>query len=257
MRIKMPEKKMFLTRGDEKIAYMTQNGYSGAPTLVFLSGFRSDMTGSKAEALSAYAAHNNLSYLRFDYFGHGQSSGDLLQGTMSYWRSEVKDILDQLTKGPLILVGSSFGGWLSLMMALDIAPRIAGLVLIAPAVDMTDRLMWQEFSHSMRAELDDKGIIYTPSDYDDEGYPVTKALIEDGRQHLMLGKRIFYDGPVRILHGQQDSAVPWALSLELMAALSSKDVDVHFVKQGDHSLSNEENLRLLARTLDGLYASLS
>ena len=249
----MPEKISYLSHLGEEIAYMQQTGAADKAGLVFLGGFRSDMTGSKAEALAHYAAQNNLSYLRFDYFGHGASSGDFLKGTISHWRTEVAHVLSTLTQGPLILVGSSFGGWLSVMMGLDLRDRIKGLVLIAPAIDMTERLMWNEFDTNMRTQLLEEGLVYTPSDYDEQGYPITKELIEDGRPHLMLSEKINYDGPVRILHGQQDTAVPYDLSLELAAQLTSQDVELHFVKAGDHSLSNPDNLALLRTTLDGLY----
>jgi len=250
----------FLSRKTEqnrqKIAYMQQNGRTDKPGLVFLGGFRSDMTGTKANAIAEYAASQNLAYLRFDYFGHGQSSGDFLQGTLSYWRDEVLDILAQLTKGRQILIGSSFGGWLSLMMAEALKDKIAALVLIAPAVDMTHRLMWQEFSQAQRDRLTKEGIIYLPSEYDEKGYPITRKLIEDGKQYLMLDKGIAYDGPVRILHGQKDTAVPYTLSLELAEKLHSTNVETHFIKDGDHSLSSPANLALLTNILDALIPTL-
>ncbi|MGC6471347.1 MAG: alpha/beta hydrolase [Parvibaculales bacterium] len=253
----MPAEISYLDYGDEKIAYMRQFGRSDCPGLVFLGGFRSDMTGSKAEALADYATQNDLHYLRFDYFGHGQSSGDFLQGTISHWRKEVAEVISSLTDGPVILVGSSFGGWLSTMMAAQYPDKIAALVLIAPAVDMTERLMWNEFDTEMRQTLLEEGIVFTPSDYDEQGYPITRELIEDGRSHLMLDHPIAYDGPVRFLHGQQDTAVPWQLSLEIAETLTGTDVETHFVKNGDHSLSNPDNLQLLCRTLGGLYSSYS
>ena len=249
----MPEKISTLSHLGEEIAYMQQTGAANKPGLVFLGGFRSDMTGSKAQALADYAARNDLSYLRFDYFGHGASSGDFLKGTISHWRAEVAHVLSTLTQGPLILVGSSFGGWLSVMMGCEMPERIKGLVLIAPGIDMTERLMWHEFDTEMRAQLQKEGLVYIPSDYDEQGYPITKELIEDGRQHLMLQDKIAFNGPVRILHGQQDTAVPCDLSLELAAQLTSQDVELHFVKSGDHSLSNPDNLVLLCSTLDSLY----
>ena len=249
----MPAKISYLDYENEKIAYLRQSGRTDYPGLVFLGGFRSDMTGSKAQALSDYTTKHELNYLRFDYFGHGQSSGDFLKGTISAWRKEVANILSKLTDGPVVLVGSSFGGWLSTMMATQFPDKIVGLVLIAPAVDMTERLMWSEFDADMRKALMEDGIVYTPSDYDDQGYPITRDLIEDGRSHLMLDNAIAFDGPVRFLHGQQDMAVPWKLSLEIAEKLTSTDVDVHFVKNGDHSLSNPSNLRLLCQTLDSLY----
>ncbi|MGC6511782.1 MAG: alpha/beta hydrolase [Parvibaculales bacterium] len=253
----MPEEISYLDRGNEKIAYMRQSGRSDCPGLVFLGGFRSDMTGSKAQALSDYAMHHELNYLRFDYFGHGQSTGDFLKGTISYWRNEVAEVVSSLTDGPVILVGSSFGGWLATMMAVQFPEKVAALVLIAPAVDMTERLMWSEFDAEMRKTLLEEGIVYTPSDYDEQGYPITRDLIMDGRDHLMLDEQIAYEGPVRFLHGQQDTAVPWALSLEIAEKLTSVDVDILFVKNGDHSLSNPDNLKMLCRTLEGLYTCFS
>ncbi len=260
--MKMPVKISYLAYQGEKIAYHQQQGQSikpepTKPGLVFLGGFRSDMMGSKAQALADYADGAKLNYLRFDYFGHGQSSGDFLHGTMSHWRQEVLHVLNTLTKGSLILVGSSFGGWLSTLMATQLKDRIKGLVLIAPAIDMTERLMWQTFDEDMRAQLMQDGIIYTPSDYDAQGYPVTRDLIEDGRGHLILDQKIEFDGRVRILHGQQDKSVPWQLSLEIAEKITSTDIDIHYVKNGDHSLSTPENLTLLCRTVDALYKSLS
>ena len=253
----MPEEKLqLLALGQEKIAYMASKGAAdklNRPGLVFLPGFLSDMAGAKASTMAAYAAENGLSALRFDYSGHGQSSGDMRDKTVSHWREETREVLTRLTQGQQILIGSSFGGWLALMMAQDMPDRIAGLVLIAPAADMTDRLMWQKFSPTQKSELNDKGITYMPSDYDETGYPITKALIEDGQQHLMLPHGMNYEGPVRILHGVQDIAVPWALSLDISDALASTDVNVCLIKRGDHSLSEPHDLALLTKTLDLLY----
>lgn len=240
-----------------RTAYRAQPGKSaetGRPSVVFCSGFRSDMEGSKAVALAGWCAAHEIDFLRFDYFGHGQSEGDFLDGTMSLWRQDVFGLLDALTTGPQILVGSSFGGWLSLMAAAEMPETVSGLVLVAPAVDMTERLMWARFSPEARQQLENEGIFYDPSDYDAQGYPITKALIEDGRQYLMLDKpsAIPIDVPVRILHGQEDHAVPWQLSLELAEKISGQDVELHFVKNGDHSLSAPDNLELLTGTLKNL-----
>jgi pimeloyl-ACP methyl ester carboxylesterase len=159
-------------------------------------------------------------------------------------------MLDSLTEGPQVLVGSSFGGWLSVMAALDRPEKVAGLVLIAPAIDMTERLMWNRFSEKARAQLDEKGLIYDPSEYDPEGYPITKKLIEDGRQHLMLDNEIDVTIPVRVLHGQRDDAVPWQLSLELADALTSEDIELHLIKDGDHRLSSESQIKTLIQLIE-------
>ncbi len=238
--------------GVHKIAYQQQAGK--APGVIFCGGFRSDMTGTKASALAQWAATHGRAFTRFDYFGHGASSGVFTDGTMSHWRGDIPHILDHLTQdlqmGPQVLVGSSFGGWLSLMAALDRPEKIAALVLIAPAVDMTERLMWNRFSEKARHLLIEKGLVHDPSRYDPEGYPITRALIEDGRQHLMLDAPIPIDLPVRILHGQRDDAVPWEMSLELAAQLTSDDVELHFVKKGDHRLSEPHEINMLIRLVE-------
>ena len=236
--------------GPQKLAYLQQSG-SGTG-VVFCGGFRSDLTGTKAAALADWASANQRPYTRFDYFGHGASTGDFTDGTMSHWRGDIPHILDTLCDGPQILVGSSFGGWLSLMAALDRPEKVAALVLIAPAVDMTERLMWARFTEQTRKQLMTDGLIYDPSDYDPVGYPITRALIEDGQQHLMLAQPIALDLPVRILHGQQDDAVPWTLSLELAEQLISTDVELHFIKNGDHRLSAPQEIARLIELIEGL-----
>ena len=249
----------FLTRpasdnmAAQKIAYeqMPSKGASG-PGVIFCGGFRSDMGGTKAMALAAWAEKSGRAYTRFDWFGHGQSSGAFTDGTMSHWRGDLPCLLDNICDGKQILIGSSFGGWLSLMAALDRPEKIAALVLIAPAVDMTERLMWARFSQKARQKLADEGLVYDPSEYDPEGYPITRALIEDGRTHLMLDDKINITVPVRILHGQKDDAVPWHLSLELAEQLNSDDVDLHLIKNGDHRLSEPDEIARLIRLLENL-----
>ena len=249
----------FLDRSDsplgaQKIAYQQQAGNPSqdAPGIVFCGGFRSDMGGTKAKAVAAWCALQGRAYTRFDYFGHGQSSGSFTDGTMSHWRGDIPHVLDHLCEAPQILVGSSFGGWLSLMAALDRPEKVAGLVLIAPAIDMTERLMWARFSEKARAKLMDEGLIYDPSQYDPEGYPITRELIEDGRTHLMLDAPIEINLPVRILHGQKDDAVPWELSLELAEKLTSQDIELHFIKNGDHRLSEPHEIARLFQLIDSL-----
>jgi pimeloyl-ACP methyl ester carboxylesterase len=242
-------------KGPQKLAYRQQKGrHTG---VVFCGGFRSDLTGTKATALADWARARDHPYLRFDYFGHGASDGDFTDGTMSHWRGDIPHMLDTLTDGPQVLVGSSFGGWLSLMAALDRPEKVAGLVLIAPAVDMTERLMWDRFSDKARAKLEKEGLIYDPSEYDPEGYPITRALIEDGRQHLLLTKAIALDIPVRILHGQQDDAVPWELSLELASALTSQNVTLQFLKDGDHRLSTPAQIDTLCQLIDDVLTAIA
>ena len=236
--------------GPQLLAYRRQAG--DGPGVIFCSGFRSDMGGTKAQALAAWAETTGRAYTRFDWYAHGASSGEFTDGTMSHWRGDLPCLLDQLCDGPQILVGSSFGGWLSLMAALDRPEKIHALVLIAPAVDMTERLMWARFSDKAREKLMREGLIYDPSEYDPEGYPISKALIEDGRNHLLLDGPIEINRPVRILHGQQDDAVPWQLSLELAERLSGDDVELHFLKNGDHRLSEPHQIDKLIALIEAV-----
>ena len=240
--------------GPQRLAYSVQAGNTNqaAPGIIFCGGFRSDMGGTKALALAAWATARQQSFVRFDYFGHGSSTGAFTEGTISHWRGDIPHILDTLTQGPQILVGSSFGGWMSALAALDRPDRIAGLVLIAPAIDMTERLMWDKFSARARAKLESEGLIYDPSEYDPEGYPITHNLILDGRNHLLLGDTIDISVPVRIIHGQQDTAVPWQLSLELAECLATDDVEVHLLKGCDHRVSEPHQIDALIRLIEEL-----
>ena len=238
----------------QRLAYSAQTyeAKQTTPGVIFCGGFRSDMSGTKALALASWAAERKQNFVRFDYFGHGSSTGEFTEGTISHWRGDIPHILDTLTQGPQILVGSSFGGWLSMLAALDRPDRVAGLVLIAPAIDMTERLMWDRFSDRARAKLESEGLIYDPSEYDPEGYPITHNLILDGRNHLLLGDTIDISVPVRIIHGQQDTAVPWQLSLELAEHLATDDVEMHFLKGGDHRLSETHQIDTLIRLIEEL-----
>ena len=241
--------------GAQKIAYMQQAGRNHQRDengIIFCGGFRSDMSGTKATALAAWAGEKCRPFTRFDYFGHGQSSGEFVSGTISHWRGDILHVLDELTHSPQILVGSSFGGWLAVMAALDRPERVHALVLIAPAIDMTERLMWQRFSQKARSKLQQEGLVYDPSQYDPEGYPITRKLIEDGREHLLLRDKIAVDIPVRILHGQRDEAVPWQLSLELADKLTSDNVELHFIKNGDHRLSEPHEIARLIGLIEAL-----
>jgi pimeloyl-ACP methyl ester carboxylesterase len=239
-----------LDRGDGvELAWIRQEGRS--PTVVFLPGFRSEMTGEKASALAAFCAERGQAMLRFDYSGHGASGGGFERGTVSRWRDDALVVLDRQSTGPLMLVGSSMGGWIAVLVALARAERIAGLIGIAAAPDFTERLMWQAMSAGERATLLRDGVLRVPSQYGDP-YPITRALIEDGRNHLLLERPITLNCPVRLLHGQSDPDVPWETSLRLAERLTGADVQTILVKDGDHRLSRPRDLALLRRTLAAL-----
>jgi pimeloyl-ACP methyl ester carboxylesterase len=223
-----------------------------APGIVFLGGFRSDMTGTKALFLEEYCRRRGQAYVRFDYFGHGASSGDIAEGVVSRWRDDAVAVIDSLTEGPQILVGSSMGGWIMLLAGLARPERVAALVGIAAAPDFTKELLWPRLSPEQRRAIGEQGTVTLPSEYDPAGYLYTRALIEDGRKHLLLGGPIPLDMPARLLHGLADASVPWQLSLRLAERLTSRDVAVTLLKNGDHRLSSEPDLARLAQTLDGL-----
>ncbi|HEX3535159.1 MAG TPA: alpha/beta hydrolase [Stellaceae bacterium] len=232
------------------IAYRRSPG--ATPGIVFLGGFRSDMTGTKALFLEEYCRQRGRAFVRFDYFGHGASSGDFALGTIGRWRDDAIAVLDSLTEGPQILVGSSMGGWIMLLAALARPQRIAALVGIAAAPDFTADLLRARLSAEQRRELEQDGSVMLPSDYDPAGYLYTKALIDDGNRHLLLRAPIRLAVPVRLLHGLPDASVPWQTSLRLAERLIGWDVTVTLVKDGDHRLSSEVDLARLARTLDEL-----
>ncbi len=230
-----------------------------APGMFWLGGFRSDMAGSKATALDTLGAETGLAVTRFDYSGHGRSGGRFEDGTISRWLEETREVFLGVTKGPQIVVGSSMGGYLALLLFRNLlqsrpgdAGRILALALIAPAWDMTEKLMWARFPEPVRREITDKGVYFRPSQYSEEPYAITRGLIEDGRQHL-IGDAPFDPGrPVHILHGLQDPDVPWEHALDLVAHLTGDCVRVSSVPDGDHRLSRPQDLELLASTLDVL-----
>lgn len=231
-------------------------GTKESPGLVWLGGFKSDMKGTKAEALDRWAAAQGRACLRFDYSGHGESSGDFRDGTIGLWLQESLAVYRAFAKGPQVLIGSSMGGWIALLLAARLreangsTPQdtsLAGMVLIAPAVDFTEELMWKQFSPDIKRDIEVKGEWNRPSDYDPGGYPITRKLIEDGRQHLMLGSLIEPGCPVHILQGVQDADVPWRHAEELVTRLSRDDVVLTLIKDGDHRLSRPEDIeRLIA-----------
>ena len=241
-----------LDRGDGiELAWVFTRG--AGPTVVFLPGFRSDMTGDKATALAAFCAGRGQAMLRFDYSGHGASGGRFEDGTIGQWSADALAAIDRLTEGKLILVGSSMGGWIALLTALKRPERIAGLIGIAAAPDFTQRLMWDSMTFEERARIQREGVIHIPSHYG-APTPVTLGLIEDGRAHLLLEGPILLDCPVRLLHGQDDPDVPWELALRTAERLTTKDLEIVLIKDGDHRLSRPKDLAVLRRTLSALLA---
>ncbi len=216
----------------------------------------SDMTGTKATALEAAARARGQAFLRFDYQGHGASSGRFAEGTICRRAEDAIAVLDELTEGPQILVGSSMGGWIMLLAALARPARVAGLVGIAPAPDFTEDLMWTRYGPEVRATLEETGVYHEPSEYGDVPTTITLRLIEDGRRHLMLRDRIALDCPVRLIHGMKDTAVPWETSVRLAETLETDDVELYLIKDGGHRLSGPADLerlfRVVARLTDGL-----
>jgi pimeloyl-ACP methyl ester carboxylesterase len=236
--------------GGATIAYRRLIGW--APGIVFLGGFRSEMTGTKALFLQDYCRRTGRAYLRFDYFGHGASSGNPARGTIGHWLSDATAVLDELTEGAQILVGSSMGGWIMVLAALARIKRVHALLGIAAAPDFTEDLLWPRLDPAQRQALMETGSTTLPSEYDPAGYAIGRALIEDGRRHLVLRGPIAIDCPVRLLHGLCDTSVPWQTSLRLAEQLASRDVAINLVKDGDHRLSTAPDLARLAATLDEL-----
>ncbi|WP_020590800.1 alpha/beta fold hydrolase [Kiloniella laminariae] len=240
----------FLERPDgQRIAYIKTEGDKDLPGLVFLGGFMSDMTGTKAVALENFARDRRQSFLRFDYSGHGQSSGLFKDGTIGQWSQDALAVVDQLTKGPQILIGSSMGGWIMLNVALQRQERIKGLVGIAAAPDFTEDLMWQKFSPEIQATLLQEGVYHQPSDYGDAPYPLTLQLIEEGRKHLLLRQKQKISCPVRLIQGIEDLDVPWITATRISESLQSDDIEVILVKNGDHRLSTPEDLQRLFKVV--------
>ena len=251
-----PSEPGILTRSDgATIAYHripAGESRARAPGLIFLGGFMSDMTGSKACALEAFAAARGQAFVRFDYLGHGASSGRFEDGTIGRWAADAVAVLDELSEGPQILVGSSMGGWIMLLAALARPRRIAGLVGIAAAPDFTEDLIWDRLDAEARAALARDGVFYQPSDYDEAPYPITMGLIEEGRAHLLLRAPIALRCPVRLIQGMADPDVPWKTALKLSERLESSDVEVTLIKGGGHRLSEPDDLARLTRVVGAL-----
>lgn len=240
---------------DQWLAYHRSPGR--APGVVFLGGFHSDMGGTKARHLEARCRAAGRAFLRFDYRGHGASSGRFEDGTIGRWAADAVAVIDALTTGPQVLVGSSMGGWLALLAARARAARIVGLVGIAAAPDFVEDLIQAGLSDAERARLLAEGVIERPSAYDDGPYRITRTLLAEGRRHLLLRAPLTLGIPVRLLHGMADADVPWQTSLRLLERLGDADVRLTLIKDGDHRLARESDLALLDATLDDLLAGLA
>ena len=246
----------FLQIGDDGVrrAIAVRQRDGAMPGLFWLSGYKSDMKGTKAEALAHWAELQGRLCVRFDYSGHGESEGKFTDGTIGHWLADSLAVFDACCRGPQILIGSSMGGWLALLLVRALKQRgkdgpasVAGLVLIAPAIDFTEELMWKRFTPEIKRSLAEKGVWERPSEYSPEPYLITRNLIEEGRNHLLLGGMIETGCPVRILQGVQDPDVPWQHAQALVARLASDDVVLTLVKDGDHRLSRPEDIeRMLA-----------
>jgi len=248
-------------RERRRLAVRQQAG--ALPGLFWLSGYKSDMKGTKAQALADWAEAQGRACVRFDYSGHGESSGEFGDGTIGRWLADSLAVFDARCRGPQIVIGSSMGGWLALLLLRALKARaqsgpapIAGMVLIAPAVDFTEELMWKRFTPAVKREIEEKGFWSRPSQYSAEPYVVTRQLIEEGRNHLLLGGLIETGCPVRILQGVEDADVPWRHAVELVSRLASDDVVLTLVKDGDHRLSRPEDIeRLIAAVAEFHLAS--
>jgi len=232
------------------IAYRAFSGspLNSWPGIIFLPGFMSDMNGEKALTIENFAREFGQSFVRFDYFGHGSSSGEFKDGHIGIWAADALAVLDELTEGPQLLVGSSMGGWLMFLTAIARPERIAGLIGLAAAPDFTEDLLRKELTSDQLAEVNDKGFIISPSDFEGD-YIYTKALFDQGRKLLVLRDEIPVDCPVRLLHGLNDDVVPWQTALTIQEKLRGTDVEITLVKNGDHRLSGASSLRCLIDTL--------
>lgn len=227
------------------------------PGVLWLGGFMSDMEGGKALALDAWAREEGRPFTRFDYSGHGVSGGDFKDGTISRWAEEARAVFDRYCTGPTILVGSSMGGWIALLLvralrAAGLGDRVAGLVLVAPAPDFTGDLMWDTFSEEIKRQILEEGLYLEPSDYSDEPYIITRGLIEDGRDNFVLTAPIVTGCPVHILQGVLDTSVPWQRTVDLVSLLAGDDVVLTLIKDGDHRLSRDADIARLIAAVAGI-----
>jgi pimeloyl-ACP methyl ester carboxylesterase len=242
------------TASGRRIAFHRTMGKE--PGVVFLGGFMSDMDGSKATHLEAWAKAEGRAYVRFDYSGHGKSAGAFVDGCIGDWIADASEVIERLTLGPQVLVGSSMGGWIALLCAKALPERIAGLVTIAAAPDFTEDGFYADFSDEDKTRLEVEGVVQVPSDYGDP-YPITKRLIEDGRSHFVLRDPLRLGVPVRMVQGTEDTAVTRDTALRLLDHLEAEDVRLTFIKGGDHSLSTPDNLEMIVGAVDDVLARVA
>ncbi|MEM6480845.1 MAG: alpha/beta hydrolase [Pseudomonadota bacterium] len=245
----MAEPSFFMSSHGRRLAYHKRNG--STPGVMFLGGFKSDMEGTKALSLEHWAEKTGRAFLRFDYSGHGESDGLFNEGSIGDWAADAHAVLEAQTTGPQILVGSSMGGWISLLLARSVPERVAGLVTIAAAPDFTEDSMWAGFDEVQRHELSEKGQLVLPSDYG-EPYIITRRLIEEGRSHLVLRTPLRLPFPVRFLQGTADNDVDVSVSMRLMAHVEGEDIRLTLVKGADHRFSEPECLTLIEKSVEEL-----
>lgn len=241
----------FLARpGGASLAYFRLEGKS--PGLMFLGGFRSDMSGTKARALESHCRSVGRAYVRFDYGGHGESSGRFEEGTIGAWAEDAIAVLDHVAQGPQVLVGSSMGGWIMLLAALARPARVTGLVGVAAAPDFTEDLMRDRLTDAMREALRERGYFMRESDDGEAPYRITRKLLEEGANHLLLRDAVRLARPVRLIHGMRDGSVPWEASLRLANAIEGDDVRLTLIKDGEHRLSRPADIALIVSAAEGL-----
>jgi pimeloyl-ACP methyl ester carboxylesterase len=245
----LTEPKFLQLSGEQRLAYHHLPGAS--PGVLFCGGYTSDMTGTKALALEAFCREQGRAFVRFDYSGHGASSGDFADGTIGQWADDALAIVDRVSEGPLLVVGSSMGGWIMLLVALARPGRVAGLVGVAAAPDFTEDLLLARATAGQRRALAGQGYWMQASAYG-PAYPVTRRLLEEAREHLVLRGPIPIRCPVHLLHGQRDPDVPWRTALRLAERLQAEDVTVELVKAGDHRLSTEPDVARMEAAIQRL-----
>jgi pimeloyl-ACP methyl ester carboxylesterase len=245
----MTEKSGVIARSDGGRLAWRQIAGSG-PCVLWLGGFGSDMAGTKAQALADWAIERGRAFVRFDYFGHGESSGELAQGTIGRWREDALAVLDELVEGPAVLVGSSMGGWIACLLALARPERVKAMVLIAPAADFTERLMRPALPPEALEAIRTRGVWVRPSPYEPGGLPIGRALLEDGARWSILPGPLDIHVPLRILQGGRDQDVPWRHALSLYEAIRSEDAVFSLIRDGDHRLSRPQDLTRLRQAVE-------
>ncbi len=249
--------KYLTTPEGRKLAYHQSGETSDRPGIVFLGGFKSDMEGTKAVYLQDWAERRNRAFLRFDYSGHGQSSGNFLDGCIGDWAQDAMDMIGEVTDGPQILVGSSMGGWMALLVARAMPDKVAGLVGIAAAPDFTEDSMWDGFTDAQRAEMAKTGQVALPSDYSDDPYIITRKLIDDGRENLVLREPLNLPFPVRLLHGTADTDVAQSVPLRILDHAGCDDMRLTLVKGADHRFSDPAQLQLIRESIAEVDAAIA